>query len=787
MTWRDTLRSLRASPVYASMTVLALGLALALVTTTFAIIDSVTHPVAAMPEQHRVFGLSIRGGSPARWPGARELDPVVESALGRLGDVATTRRGYRPVAVGPTFEDLHVVATSRQFFATTRQTPVVGRLFADDAADEGAVISFRLWQRLFAGRPLGDSLSLSFRGRTYSVTGVMPRRAHFPFDTDLWISYETVRSDTVSSPRMTYQTAFVRLRPSLTQAEGDRQLQATSSELTARFSTPERPLTVRLEPLQEWTHELTRLHKTFGVVAVIVLIIACANVGAMMLARGMARAREIALRLALGATRRRVVASVMLECGLLTMLGAAVGVLLTSWSLHVLVATMTRNVPSLGDVAPVPSARVFLFVFAAATLVLLLAGALPAFAAATTDPASPLKDGSGSTSRSLGWHHSGLIVSQVALSTGLLMGAVLLMRSTAHQEGFQFGYPAHALTTSDLQLNNPLYPDSVVQRTFDAMIARLESFPEVRGVAAMWSMGNTVALSEQGRSGERYLPLGSFRIVSPGFLNAMGIPIVAGRDLEIGDRRRGAVVVDELAARKLWPDVPSPVGHMIKLRASNDSAPWLRVVGVSRTTELFPRRDVDLLQEPQVYALVPDDNARRRSVVVRGDGDISTLVLNVRRTIQQMAPGSTVRTGLWIETFESRLQYATFLTRLFLGFGLFAALLTGVGIYGTLAYAVTRRSREFGIRFALGASARAVSGAVVRQAAVLLLAGIGVGAFIALGLTRFISDMLYTVPHAEVVALVAAELALVVVGVAAALGPVRRALESDPADVLRAI
>lgn len=787
--WRDTLRSLRSSPIFATMTILALGLALALNTTTFAIIDAVMHPVEAMPEPERVFHVVAWGGGPReKRPPVEEWESILADGVRSLGEVATYAQGFGPVEVGPAYEELMVIATGRPFFALTRQRPETGRLFSEDGVSNEAVISFRLWKRLFAGRALSDTLELTFRGRVYAVTGVLPRSAHFPYDSDVWIPETSVRADTLTPPRMLWRYTVVRLRPGLSEARADTLLQGTADRLTARFAAPGHAFAAALEPMRTWAGEMTLVHKTMAGVAVIVLLIACANVGAMMLARGMARRREIALRMALGATRRRVMSAVLLECGLLTATGMAVGVLLTTWSLRVLAATMSRSIRVLGDIAPVPSTRVFLFVLAVAATTLVLAGALPALQSALTDPASPMKDGAGTTSRNLGRHHGGLIVTQVALSTGLLMGAVLLMRSTAQLAGFNFSYPADRLATASINLpRRAAYPDSIVQRSYDALVARVRQLPGVRGVSTEHHFGNTVVVSEQGLSGNRYMPLGSYRVVGADYLAAMGIPILAGRDLAEADRRNGAVVVDQAAVKKLWPDVKSPVGHMIKLKASDNTGAWLRVVGVARTTEMFPKRDADLEQEPALYVLLKDDEQRDRTLVARADRDMTTFPLELRRAVQQTLPGVAGRTHRWLESVESRLEYATFLWRLFFGFGLFAVVLTGVGLYGTLSYSVGRRTREFGIRFALGATARAVSSTVVRHAVVLLLAGIGIGAFLALALTRYISDLLYTVPFAEVVALIAAELLLLLVGALAAFGPVRRAVRSDPVEIMRAV
>jgi ABC-type antimicrobial peptide transport system permease subunit len=275
----------------------------------------------------------------------------------------------------------------------------------------------------------------------------------------------------------------------------------------------------------------------------------------------------------------------------------------------------------------------------------------------------------------------------------------------------------------------------------------------------------------------------------------MGISVLRGRDFSVGDARGTLpiAIVDESAARRLWPDIDDPVGRMLKLGRKESNAPWIRVVGVVQAIEYAPRGDIDLPPEPVVYVLVPNDSSRGRQLIVRGDGvnadqGRAELSLAVQRVIEERIPGG-IAVRPWLDHYENTRDATAFMASLFGAFAGFGLVLCAVGLYGVLAYTVTRRMREFAVRVALGARRRDVIRLVVHDAAVTALAGVGIGAFIALWFTRPIIDGLdvVSVPYAPVVALVASESLLFVVSFVASLGPVRRAAQADPLEIIRAI
>jgi hypothetical protein len=270
--------------------------------------------------------------------------------------------------------------------------------------------------------------------------------------------------------------------------------------------------------------------------------------------------------------------------------------------------------------------------------------------------------------------------------------------------------------------------------------------------------------------------------------------VIQGRDFAAGDRRSatGVVIVDENAASRLWPDLASPVGRMIKFGNRASARPWLRVVGVVPAVEMRPRREWELPPEPMVYVVYGRDVARARELLVQGDGaggdrGRAALALALRREVENVAPRmGSVHVRPFLDDYENARTSSAFMASLFGALGAFGLVLCAVGLYGVLAYTVSRRLREFAVRIALGARRRDVARAVVHDAAVMALAGIGVGAFVALWLTRAMSESLFAPGLSDALALVAAEAVLLLVALAACLGPVRRAARADPMSILRA-
>ena len=795
---RYAARSLAKAPLFTAVAMVSLGLALALNTSVFALADAVVHPYVPYPEPERVITPGFMGGDPKKPLTSDERFRVVRDEMHSYDAIASFIDLNATMEAGTVVEDHLAVAASPNLFDVLEVKPMLGRVFRADASGgdlQAAVISFTLWKRVFNGAPLASGLRFHLGRATYTVVGVMPRGVHFPGDTDIWIS-EAAISRTSDMWRWG-PVPVLRLRKGATIQEARGELAAIAARLTAAHS-PRRPLGARVFPLWMPYRAPSVFNSFLGGTVTMVLIIACANLATMMLARGMARRRETAIRIALGAGRRVVVRHVLAECMIIVAAGLAIGVVLTVWALQVIPHFATPYVPSIGDLEPVPSWRVFGFALGATIATMVVAGALPAIHAAATDPAEPMKESAGTTTGRLRDRYNPLIVIEVALSTALLMCSGLFVINAVRLAAFEFRYAAKRLVVAPLFVDPKLRPDSnEVEKFYDDLVARAARIPAAVVAATVHNErpDGGMILAEEGKSGDHWINSQGYFVVSPEYFRTFRIPIIAGRDFEPGDRSgeaQGVVVVDERAAARLWPDLQNPVGRMLKLGTKESQEPWLRVIGVAQNVEAAPRVDQDLPPEPRIYVVFAHDRTRARDLIVQGDGiggdrGRAALALAVRHELESYAPAmSPPRVQPWLAGFEGALTLVGFMASLFGAFGLFGLALCAVGLYGVLAYTVSRRLREFAVRVALGARRRDVARIVVHDAAVTALAGVGIGAFVALRVSRTIADAMSGLPYATVVALVGAEAVLFAAATLAALGPVRQATTANPVEILRA-
>ena len=792
---RYAARSLARAPLFTAVAVISLGLALALNTSVFALADAVVHPYNPYPAADRIITPWFMGGDRKNKLSFAERFRLVRDEMHSYDAIASFTDLRATMQAGLVVEDHLAVAASNNLFDLLGVTPLFGRGF-DSGDTQAALISFTLWNRVFHAEPLSRGLRFDLGHATFTVVGVMPRGVHFPGNTDIWVPEAALSR--ASDEWSMGPIPVLRLRPGLTAQDARTELTGIAARWTAAYS-PRLPIGARIMPLQPpWARPPSVFQSFLGGTVMMVLIIACANLATMMLARGMARRRETAIRMALGASRRVVVRQVLAECALVVGAGLALGVLLTIWALHVIPHFATPYVPNIGDLQPVPSWRVFGFALGATIATMFIAGALPALRAASTDPSEPIKEGAGTTTGRLRDRYNPLIIVEVALSTALLMCSGFFVINVVRLAAFEFQYAAKRLVTAPLFVNPKQMPDSLaVERFYDQLIVRARRAP--RAVIAATSHDEIpdgrVIFAEEGKSGDHWINSGGVFVVSPDYLRTFRIPIVSGRDFQPGDEGasvQGVVIVDERAAGRLWPDMPNPVGRMVKLGTKESKRPWLRVVGVAHNVENGPRDDQDLPPEPRVYVVYAHDYTRTRNLIVQGDGidgdrGRTALALAVRREIEAITPGMPVpRVDPWLAHYEGALTATGYMASLFGAFGIFGLVLCAVGLYGVLAYTVSRRLREFAVRIALGARRRDVARIVIHDAAVTALAGVGIGAFFALRVTRMIADAMSSMPYATVIALVLAELVLFGAATLAALGPVRQAASANPVEILRA-
>jgi predicted permease len=771
------------------MAVLALGVGLGLSTTMFAVLDATLHPYVAYREPDQLFSIRWWFGrrspmSPAElYRYLRDETRSFEAIAPRAWDRVTLERGGDAREVG-------VTRVTPRYFEVLGVRARTGRLFvAGD--DDVAVLSEDLHRQLFGRRRLDAGATLTINGRSVTVIGVLPRGAG---RSELWMPLSADVDGGGGSAL--YMRPFVRLRAGVSREQAADELTELARVLTERFGAREAPYAFVLDPVVERREELRDIHKAMVGSALVVLLIACVNLAHLMLARGLARRRELALRMALGAGRATVVREMFVECAIVTLGGAALGAVVAIWGADVLRNRMPQEVSWIGLVQPQLSWRVFALSGLAAALSAVLFGLLPAIRVAlAVSLDEPLKDDTGTTTGRVRQRYNGLVIAEVALALVLLMGGGLLLRTVQQLRRAEPAFDTRRLYRA--WLSTRLRGDTTAARPVDwrHVATTVGGVEGVQGFAIerQGRLPGTAVTAELSEDSTRTITMSGVPVVSPSYLQVLGLPILKGRDFLPGDESGpGVAIVDALAAQRLYPRGDA-VGRMIKLAGPQRDGPWVPIVGITSSPAAL---DVD---ETNRYARAPVVLVARREVPGEDPLRIRGMLV-IRATSRDAATPARLQARLralpgvvgafvvpWDATRQAELASRGFLAKVFVGMGVVALGLAALGLYGILAYAVGRRMREFGVRLALGADPAGLRRMILHDGLVMVLAGIGVGAFVALATARYLDAVLVAVLPSDVLALVASEAVLVSVGMAAALVPARRAARANPLDILRAV
>jgi predicted permease len=776
---RSAVRSLKRSPGFAVIAVVALGVGLGLSTTMFAVLDAVVHPYVAYRDPDALFRINW-------WFGRRS--PMTSVELYRyLRDETRSFEAVVPVAfdglvgeAGGQAEEVAILRVSPRYFAALGVRPRLGRALT--YADEGAVVvSSGLWRRFFNGRRSLDGATVELGSQVYNVVGVLPRGAVASAALLLLpASVEAGGADAAIHVRPT-----VRLRQGVTREQADAELRSLARLLTDRFGARDAPFGFELRPVVRRHADLQDIHRAMVGSALAVLLIACVNLAHLMLARGLAKRRELALRMALGASRAAVVRQMFAECVLVTFGGVVVGALVAVWGADVLQNRMPPEVSWVGLVQPQLSWRVFALAVLAAAASAVVFGLLPAIRVAfALNVNEPLKEDSGTTTGPQRQRYSPLVVAEVGLALVLMMGGGLLLR-TVYQLQREETVPGARTLFNAVVATRPA--DSAIalrpQQLLDA-VAAVEGVREAAYLTSRGAAGLAIT-AEMTQDTPRTITMRVYPVVSISYVHVLGLPILRGRDFLPGDEAgTGVAVIDPIAAQRLYPN-QDPIGRMIKLGAPASRASWVPIVGVVRSPHVL-EADGRNAPEPTVYVVQP---------LVRGNGRllIRTTTRDPRTVVRLQSALRSLPGASWtgVRPFdydrEGELVSRDFLARVFVAMGVVALGLAALGLYGVLAYAVSRRMREFAVRVALGAEPRALLRMVLHDGLVMLLAGIGAGAFVALAAARLLDAVLIVVLPSDVVSLVLSEAVLITVGLAAAVVPARRAARANPLEILRAV
>jgi putative ABC transport system permease protein len=802
--WRTILRS----PVFAFSALAALGLGIGATSAVW----SVFHGVLLRPLPYRdpdslvlvwnrypKMGLSRASISGPDFVERRDLNRVFESAAAFTGaGLNLTGRGEP--------EQIRAQRVSASLLSVLGVAPARGRDFlpAEDAPGRNGVVlvSDGAWKRRFGSDPGMVGRALSLDGVPHTVVGVLPAGFYFPDpEVEMWVPIALSAEDTdVSRRGNEYLSMIARLKPGVTPEAVQADLDHVSALALERTAPAPREFFLTngwgawFQPLRE--HVVARVRPALLVLlgaVVCVLLIACANVSNLLLARAAARQREIAVRAALGAGRGRLARQLLTESALLALLGGAVGLLVAAWSVDVLVAARPSTLPRLHEIRL--DLQVVLFTALVSAAAGVLCGLLPALQAGRPDLAELLREaGPGaSPGRGRARLRAALVVSQVALALVLLAGAGLLMRTALGLERSDPGFRTPNLLTMVLSLPEGKYPRpadriGVIRRLLDAV----QSLPGVTSASAGSHLpfapgGTTFSFVVEGRlagPGEPH-PLANVRAVTPGHLRTLGIPLLRGRDFTDGDGEESpAVIVDARLARRFWAD-GEPLGRRISF--DEEDHEWLRVVGVAGnvnddTTDSDPRPTIYLPYSQGEPGWAPG----RMFVVLRAAADPRALIPSARRAVASVDPEQPVSALRTMEEYvDDALAQPRFRAALVGVFALVALALAAVGLYGVIAYSVAQRRQEIGVRLALGARPIDVVRLVVGQGVRMALAGVGLGVAGALALTRLLSGLLFAVTPSDPLSFSAACAVLLCVALAAAYLPARRAAQVDPAIVLR--
>jgi len=794
---RLAVRSLRRSPGFVVVAVLALGLGLGLSTTMFAVIDAALYPQQAYANAGRLFALSpymsLRAGKIVT---RAELFQLVRDRVPALDAVVPYGVSRDPIAFGHEERDQVELQVPSRWFPVVGLRPELGRAFTDADGDGVAVVGYEVWRGAFAGRRNLAGARVTIGDRSYAVVGVLPRVAR-----SVGALLPLPRAD--AELRSALSTPLVRLKAGASLAEATSQLKALADLLTATYASPAAPWALNLVPWADGQtpEEMDGLHLVMVASALAVLLIACVNLAHLMLARGLAKRRELAVRMALGVGRAGAVRVMLAEGGLIAAGGVGLGAVLAIWGSRALESIMPYEVGWLGYIQTQLSWRVFALGALAAVASAVLFGLLPALRVAfSVELTEPLKDEGGATTGGPRRRYSPLVVMEVALALVLLMGGTLLLRTVHRLRTAPTGFDPETLVNAEVggmssYRATPLGRDSTTSVDWDQVLATARAVPGVVGAALQgYSRAPGAALTaEMGGDSTRVIVTQTYPVVSSDYLQVHGLPILRGRDFEPGDATgTGVAILSSAAAARLYPN-GNAVGRMLKLGGPATAAPWVRIVGVARTPLTPWGPPASILGSSGLADALPVWVVQRRGKwyhaivlarTVTRDPDALVRLHHALRAVPGVMVVS-VRPYTWVR--DASIAYFDFLSKVFVALGAVGLSLAALGVYGVLAYAVSRRMREFGVRIALGAEPKVLFRMVMHDGLVMLLAGTGVGAFGALAAAPLFGSLSVGVYPTDAISLVAAEALLLIVGLAATLAPARRAVRASPLDIIRAV
>ncbi|HEV7890010.1 MAG TPA: ABC transporter permease [Pyrinomonadaceae bacterium] len=807
---RFGVRALWKSPGFTLVAVASLALGIGANTAIFSLVNTVLLRPLPAREPSRLVSVSVLGKDDTMlafsYPTYKDYRERSGDALSgifaeRLGPMSLSRDGNNQrvwgyLVTGNYFEVLGVsAAQGRAFTAEDDRAPL---------ASPVAVLSHGSWVRRFGADPSVVGKDIMLNGHPFRVVGVMPEGfvgAEVVYTPEVWVPMmmqEWIEPGNAWLERRTTQNIFSvgRLKDGVTREQAEASLNMLAKRLGEEYPDTDEGQRIALVPPGFIVPQLRGAVVGFAAVLMaavaLVLLIACVNLANLLLARASSRRKEIAIRLAMGASRWRVVRQLLTESLLLSLAGGVLGLLLAMWILDLVAAYRPPiDVPLWIDVNV--DGRVMAFTLAASVLTALLFGLMPALQSARADLVPALKDAGAVAGRTRTRLRSALVVAQVMLSLVVLVAAGLVVRALGRLQTVSPGFEVeHGLVASfDLGLQN--YDEARGQDFERRLIERVRALPGVRAASLTDLMplslnysSNDIHIEGQQLGRGANAPISMVASVERDYFNAMSIPLVAGRAFTEADKEDATrvVIVNETLARRFFPGedpAQGAIGRRISFQS--DTGPWLEIAGVARDGKYWT-----LGEAPQLFVYSPLSQAysQTATLVVRSEGDPRSLASSIRAEVARLDPALPL---FDVKTMDEHMGVSLFPARvaasLLGGFGLLALLLAAMGVYGVVSYSVAQRTREIGIRLALGARARDVLGLVAGRSMALVGAGLAAGLAVALMLTHFMEGVLYGVSATDAVTFTLVVLTLAAVALLACLVPARRATKVDPMVALR--
>ena len=805
---RHAARALRKQPGFTAIAVLTIALGVGANAAIFTVVDAVLLRPLPFREASRVVLVNEHTPQfPVLSLSAENLRDVCREAVSLQG-CSAFRNFTTNISGGSEPERVNAKMIGADVLPMLGVTPALGRSFtaAEDRAggEPVAMLSDYLWRLRFGARPTVTSERILLDGKPHSIVGVLPPTFRLFQKAEVFLPIGPFIA--AQPPDRGWHPGLLpiaRLKDGITLEQANTELAGIAGRLERAYPETNTKVTMSASRAQDAMVQGVRraLLVLLGAVAG-VLLIACINVAGLLLARGLTRRRDVAVRIAVGASRGRVVGHLLAESLMIAAMGGGGGLVLASFSVPVLLSLVGPTLPRADTIAV--DLRVVIFTFGLALLTGVVFGLVPALQSTRVDVREALNESGRSGVGSTPWQRrvrGALVVVEIALTVVLTIGAALLIRSFARLQDVSPGFDTARALAADVPLSGSKYAsDEVRTAVVDRLLDRLRTVPGVRGAAVTTTLpmsggGPTIHFNIKGRppAGPAQYTMAGYRAVSADYFQTIGIPLRQGRLLDARDRQGAprVIVVNETMARTHFRG--EAIGQWIQLGTEPDpdpANPYMQVVGVVGDVRQQP--DAEAKSEMFVpYAQYPDQFLRRLygniTIVTRTDGPPAALAQSVREIVREAdrdQPVANVRT--LDDVMSNAVTQPRFRTLLLGVFATIALALAAIGVYGLLSHGVAQRTNEFGVRIALGAQPSAVLALVIREGIVLALAGLGLGLLGAIAAVRALDSVLFEITPWDPLAWIVSAGTLLVVSVLASWIPARRALRVDPVVALRA-